>query len=61
MFCVIFVFNAHRAIILFSRFVRFLPSLTNWELFSEITKRIFKNFFQPPFRDKESPYHITEM
>ena len=37
------------------------PSLTNWELFSEITKRIFKKFFRPPFRDKESPYHITEM
>ena len=25
------------------------------------TKRIFKKFFRPPFRDKESPYHITEM
>ena len=37
------------------------PSLPNWELFSEITKRIFKKFFRPPFRDKESPYHITEM
>ena len=21
----------------------------------------FKKFFRPPFRDKESPYHITEM
>jgi len=28
----------------FSRFVRFSPSLTNWELFSEITKRFFKKF-----------------
>ena len=64
MFCVIFVFNAHRAIILFSRFVRFLPSLTNWEIFFdlyEVFLRFFKKFFRPPFRNKKSPYHITKM
>ena len=41
----------------FSRFVRFLPSLTNWEIFFdlyEVFLRFFKKF-RPPFRDKKAP------
>lgn len=58
MFCVIFVFNAHRAIILFSRFVRFLPSLTNWEIFFdlyEVFLRFFKKIFSTTFQEQKKP------
>ena len=50
--------------ILFSRFVRFVPSLTNWEIFFDFGKvnfRFFKNIFLTAFQGQKTPYHITEM
>ena len=32
----------------FSRFVRFLPSLTNWEIFSDLNEKTFENFSANP-------------
>ena len=44
----------------FSRFVRFSPSLTNWELFSEITKRFFKKFSDRLSGTKKAPITSRE-
>ena len=42
----------------FSRFVRFLPSLTNWEIFFdlyEVFLRFFKKIFSTTFQEQKKP------
>jgi hypothetical protein len=51
-------------VIRFSRFVRFSPSLTNWEIFFDLNEPnldFFKKFFLTAFQGQKSPYHITRM
>ena len=46
----------------FSRFVRFSPSLTNWEIFFDLNEPnliFLKKIFWPPFWNKKSP--LTEI
>jgi len=45
-------------VIRFSRFVRFVPSLTNWEIFFDFGKvnfRFFKKIFSTAFQGRKKP------
>ena len=49
----------------FSRFVRFLPSLTNWEIFFdlyEVFLRFFKKIFSTTFQEQKKPLsHLRDV